>query len=236
MMNYSRAVVTAVAVSMALLAGCARDQGDWRAAQAADTTEAYEQFIGKHPTSALANQARDRIKELGEERAWQGAATADTLDAYQQFLAQYPTGKWSKEAAIRIENFAVNGMATGAPPGAAAGATSLPDAVAPDTVAPDTAAPVVAPRAAAVPNNTATGTYGVQLGAFSSSDRANKEWQRLASSYSGPLEGLAPRVVVGESSGKQVYRLQAAVMDEAQARAVCGALKQNGQGCIVVKP
>jgi hypothetical protein len=50
------------------------------------------------------------------------------------------------------------------------------------------------------------------------------------------LDGLAPRVVVGDSGGKAIYRLQAEVRDEAQARAICGGLKVANKPCVPVLP
>ena len=50
------------------------------------------------------------------------------------------------------------------------------------------------------------------------------------------LDGLNPRVVVGEAAGKTIYRLQAEVRDEAQARAVCGGLKAANKACVPVIP
>ncbi len=219
-MNSLRIVVTAFAFCSVLVAGCSREQGDWRSAQAADTVESYNQFLAQHPDSQLAGQARERVAQLTEEADWQKAATTDSLETYQQFLARHPNGKWSKEARIRIENFAVTGILPAPTSTDSTAATN--DSAGGNEVMP--------------PANPVTRAYGVQLGAFSSSDRANAEWQRIAAKYPGPLEGLAPRVVAVESGGKALYRLQASVMDEAQARAVCGALKQGGQGCVVVLP
>jgi hypothetical protein len=76
----------------------------------------------------------------------------------------------------------------------------------------------------------------VQLGAFSSAERANEEWKKLQADAAGLLDGLAPRVVVGESQGKTLYRLQAEVRDEAQARAICGGLKVANKPCVPVIP
>ena len=46
----------------------------------------------------------------------------------------------------------------------------------------------------------------------------------------------SPRVVVGEAQGKTIYRLQAEVRDEAQARAICGGLKVAKKPCVPVLP
>jgi cell division septation protein DedD len=203
-----------------VLAGCSREKSDWRSAQAADSAESYEQFISKHPDSTLVATARERLGQLAEERDWRKAAGLDTLEAYQQFLAQYPGGRWAREAQIRIENFAATPPAAGtAPtsPNAAGEGASVP-------AAPD------------APSAVTGAGYGVQLGAFSSAERANAEWNKLKADAAGTLDGLEPRVVVGEASGKTIYRLQAEVRDEAQARAICGGLKVAHKACVPVLP
>jgi cell division protein FtsN len=229
-MDSSRKVVTSFALRLALFAivsaiavsACNRAQGDWRSAQAADTVESYNQFLTRHADSEYAKDARERIAQLGEQVDWEAAAATDTLVAYQEFLTAHPQSKWAAEARIRIENFAVAGVPpSGMDPAIGADGSSASGAGSADIVS---------------ARDEAGGRYGVQLGAFSSSDRANAEWKRIAGQYAGPLEGLSPRVVAVESGGKALYRLQANVMDEAQARAICGALKQGGQACVVVLP
>jgi len=212
----TRALVTLFAIPLLVLAGCSREKSDWRSAQAADSPESYEQFIAAHPDSTLVTTARERLQQLAEEKDWRAAAETDSLEAYQQFLAQYPAGKWAKEAQVRIGNFANAGAAPAAPSAGSAGeGASIPDT------------PVSKP---------ADSGFGVQLGAFSSSERANDEWKKLQADAAGLLDGLSPRVVVGEAQGKAIYRLQAEVRDEVQARAICGGLKVAKKPCVPVIP
>lgn len=215
-----RPLVTALSISLLALAGCSREKSDWRSAQAADSPESYQQFIDKHPESSRVATARERLQQLAEEKDWRAAAGVDTLAAYQQFIAQHPAGKWAKEAQVRIDGFTREGGA----------AAAVPNAMAPTApAAGEAAAPEPAPVAA-------SSGYGVQLGAFSSAERANEEWKKLQAGSAGLLDGLAPRVVVGEASGKTLYRLQAEVRDEAQARAICGGLKVANKPCVPVIP
>jgi hypothetical protein len=217
----NRILVTLFAIPLLTLSGCSREKSDWRSAQAADTPESYEQFIAAHPDSSQVATARERLAQLAEEKDWRNAAGLDTREAYQQFLAQYPNGKWAREAQIRIENFSL---------GSGAGAAAAPPTSA---GAPGEAASVPeAPPAAAAGSS----GFGVQLGAFSSAERANAEWKKLQAEASGTLDGLEPRVVVGESAGKTIYRLQAEVRDEAQARAICGGLQVAKKPCVPVLP
>jgi SPOR domain len=215
-----RPLVTALSISMLALAGCSREKSDWRSAQAADSPESYQQFIDQHPDSSQVATARERLLQLAEEKDWRAAAGVDTLAAYQQFLSQYPAGKWAKEAQVRIDAFTREG-----------GAVAAPNALIPAAPAAGEAAPPAEPVPAAP-----SGGFGVQLGAFSSAERANEEWKKLQAGSAGLLDGLSPRVVVGEASGRTLYRLQAEVRDEAQARAVCGGLKVANKPCVPVIP
>jgi cell division protein FtsN len=68
----------------------------------------------------------------------------------------------------------------------------------------------------------------VQLGAFSSEEKANAVWAGLAGKY-----GLAgKRVIAVESGGKTLYRLRATSGDPA---ATCAKLKAAGDACAVVE-
>jgi hypothetical protein len=127
---------------------------------------------------------------------------------------------------VRIDGFAAAGSAPAAAlPGETAAATALPGEAA---VFPDATSPADL--------NAGSGGFGVQLGAFSSPERADEEWKKLKAEAGGTLDGLSPRVVVGESAGKTLYRLQAEVRDEAQARAICGGLKVANKPCVPVLP
>jgi len=84
----------------------------------------------------------------------------------------------------------------------------------------------------------AAGGYGVQLGAFGSQASADREWQRLQGRFGSQLGGLAPRIIIASAStgGGQLYRLPAPASGEAQARALCDALKERSQACVPVIP
>lgn len=150
--------VTVLVTLVAVLAGCGRERQDWQSAQSADTLEAYDQFITRHPQGELAEQARSRVKQLGEERDWQQSAETDTLEAYQVFLLQHPDGKWAQEARIRIENFALAGpaapAATAVPAGsgeAAPSAAAAPSPAVTSTALPADAAVASLPKPVAAP-------------------------------------------------------------------------------------
>jgi cell division septation protein DedD len=230
----SAARTFAIVIGVALLVACSRERQDWQSAQMADTVEAYDDFVAKHPDSASATQARERLQQLAEERDWQLAATTDTLAAYQMFATQYPGSRWTAEARIRIENFGL----------APSSAASLPAAgdVAPEmTPAPDpapatpTTAPASSPTSATSPGVERM-AFGVQLGAFGSEAQARAEWQRLERSNASLLKSLSPMISTAQGRDGVLYRLRAETPDEAEARRLCAALSASGSPCIVVLP
>jgi hypothetical protein len=132
-----------------LLAGCSHVADDWKQAQAANSTESYQEFLRVHPDSEFSKDAHDKLAQLAEERDWELAVNAGTLDAYQQFLAAHADGKWAQEARVRIESIqqaSTPGGDSGSVPGASAGAAAgaAPPARAPAESAATTAVPPVA--------------------------------------------------------------------------------------------
>jgi cell division septation protein DedD len=91
------------------------------------------------------------------------------------------------------------------------------------------------PSPAAAPGS-ASGAFGVQLGAFSSEAGANNEWLALTGRFGPELQGLRQHVVPAETASGRIYRLQALVGDEARARAICDSLRKRGQACVAVLP
>ena len=218
----TRALVTLFAIPLLALVACSREKSDWRSAQAADSPESYEQFIVGASATARWSQPRANAcsssprKRIGALRR---ASTAS--EAYQQFLTQYPTGKWAKEAQVRIDNFA----ASAAVPG---GRGELRRRRLPAKV-----------QCFPMPRNRRRRRTAVTACSSVRSPRRNAPTRNGKSSQddaAGMLDGLSPRVVVGESQGKTLYRLQAEVRDEAQARAICGGLKVAKKPCVPVIP
>jgi hypothetical protein len=210
-------------LTLLVLAGCTRDGQDWRSAQDADTQEAYDAFLAKHPQSEFAPKAKERAAQLLEERDWAVATQSDSPEAYRKFVAAHADGKWTQEARIRIENF--NVMAASAPELPEAPAVAPKPAVAPQsaTVAPQSAAP--AP----------SGDHRVQLGAFSTVGKAEAEWARARERFA-PLKALEPRITAVQTSAGRLFRLQVGLQDAAAARALCDTLKVGGQACLYVPP
>lgn len=228
-----------IALLVCLAAACSREQQDWRSAEAADTIEAYDQFLARHPDSELATQARARLTQLAEDRDWQRAESADSAEGYRHFLGQHPSGKWAQEARIRIENFS---LAPAPPTPASTPSTAPAMASSPAPPAASPAPPAAAPvRSSAAPASATTmgsppSGYGVQLGAFSSEAGATNEWHQLTTRFGSELHGLSPLVVSADTPSGHLFRLQAHVADEAHARAICESLRKRSQACVPVLP
>jgi hypothetical protein len=206
-----------------VLAACNHEAADWKSTAAADTSEAYQQFLTQHPNSANAPQARARIQQIQEEHDWQAATSSDSREAYEQFVAQHPDSRWAQEARIRIENFAQSG-------GAAAGAATVAAAGAGAASASHSAASASSSRQVA----TLSGAHYVQLGAYRSRAGAESQWQRLSVKYARELGSLTPRYIAGKFKTQPVVRLQVAVSSRAQAQNLCTRLRAHGQACMPV--
>jgi hypothetical protein len=218
------------------LAACSGEQSDWEKARATNNADSYESFVKKYPNGSFAPQAQARLKELYEERDWQKARDADTPDAYQAFLKQYPEGKWAEEARIRVENFNLAQTPAGAttPPGATGPAAPTAGASSAQvTKPPSQKAATAAPPA----GETTAGSYGVQLGAFTSgSATAERHWDKLVKKDSSALSGVTHKVRTSKSSKGHVYKLLVVGLTRENADSICRQVKANGDSCMVLRP
>lgn len=80
-------------------------------------------------------------------------------------------------------------------------------------------------------NSGAAGGVGVQVGAYSSREKAEAGWTRIA--INPALSGVSHRVLEGQADIGTVYRLQAVAGDAASAQALCARLKAAGIACQV---
>ena len=210
----SIALLTMVTIAVA---GCSRVGADWKAAQAADTTEAYQDFLHQHPDSEFGLAAQERVRQLAEERDWEQASRADTLDAYQQFVAAHADGKWAQEARVRIENFQLTAAAAAAAPASPAnpaGGTK----------------PATHGTAAATAGKS-PGKHLAQLGAYSSKASAESAWHQLSSRFPAQLKSLQPHyATIG--GAKPLVRLQVALPTSQRVHELCAQLKQHSQACL----
>jgi hypothetical protein len=79
-------------------AGCNRDARDYEKAQQANTIEAYEDFVQKHPDSKFVEPAKAQAEEL----LLKSVESKNTLADYRSFLKKYPRSKHASEVAARM--------------------------------------------------------------------------------------------------------------------------------------
>lgn len=73
---------------------------------------------------------------------------------------------------------------------------------------------------------------GVQVGAYSSREKAEQGWQELSGRF-GALSGFKYRIVQGQADIGTVYRLQAVAGSQSAANSLCAKLKSAGGSCQV---
>ena len=220
------------------LSACSREADDWRSAQAADTRASYSQFLKQYPGSAHGKEAQLRLAQLAEDEAWQSATVTDSQMGYQQFLARYPEGKWAQEARVRIENFSLTPPTPLVAP--VASAQAEPPAAAPVVAAPPSPPKAEAPKKSAprteVARKPTVSGFGVQLGAFSSKEKAESAWAALEKSHKDAWGGEAHQIVAGRAGTAELFRLRVPQANEAAARKLCDRLKSASQACVVYRP
>jgi hypothetical protein len=116
-----------------------------------------------------------------------------------------------------------------APPTAAPSGEGLPPAAKAPTPA-ATPTPAAAPAASA----STSGSSSVQIGAFSSTEIADREYAAVAGRFGQYASGAQKRVTeVTSSSGSTLYRTTFTGLSRERAVAFCDALKAAGRDCIV---
>jgi hypothetical protein len=116
MVTFQAGRVALLSLLASLATACSQEREDWRSAEGADTTEAWQRFVEQHPDSELVRQAQTRIAQLIVEREFQNADRVRTVDAYRDFLAHHTSGKYAELARIRIEAFSLGSAPRIAPP------------------------------------------------------------------------------------------------------------------------
>lgn len=76
--------------------------------------------------------------------------------------------------------------------------------------------------------------YFLQLGAFSTVERAQAGWKEFSAKYEKELEKLGPDIQPVRTGDKTMYRLRAGPISlKVRADSLCGKLKAAGQPCLV---
>ena len=82
--------------------GCNRDARDYQKAQQANTFEAYEKFVQKHPDSKFVEPAKAQAEEL----LLKSAESKNTIADYRSFLKKYPQSRHAAQVTERMRQLA----------------------------------------------------------------------------------------------------------------------------------
>ena len=90
------------AIAWLAVAGCSRQEADWREAAQAGTVVAYEAYLKRFPAGAHAAEARARIDRLVDDEEWARAGHIGTPEALQRYLSAHPEGGHAAAARSRL--------------------------------------------------------------------------------------------------------------------------------------
>jgi hypothetical protein len=214
--------VTCFILAGGWLAACSSAQQDWTRAAGQNTVPAYEVFLGKHPNSEHAGEARDRVHALRDDQAWQQADSTGTPQAYQDYLQQQPNGIHSAQARDKITS--------------AERTAAWSSAQSSDTTAAYQAFLGKYPRGEdadqARAKLAALNGYSVKLASLKSEKEADRVRDRLKHKYGNVLHDV---VVVPPSGTDKRNSVLSAPMTEDEAKGACVTLRKAHQSCEVVK-
>ncbi len=203
----------------------ARDSRDWDNARSTDAIEAYNNYLLAHPTGAHMGEARQRITELETESAWAAAQAVGTREALEDFLLRWADTPQAEQARAQLAAMTPPPATPAKAAGTKAAAKAAPQAAAKPAARPAAKPATSAPAAA-------RGDYQVQLGAFSTADKAQAEKTRLEQRF----RAITGALVVERAAGTGgLHRVKSAAMTETAARSACDKLKSAGQDCVVAR-
>jgi outer membrane protein assembly factor BamD (BamD/ComL family) len=211
-------------VIAAVLIACSSTESDWNKASTANTAEAYQDFLTKHPTGAHAQDAHDRIQKLADDKDWSDAQQGNTLDAYQQYLQKQPNGAHVADAHAQVD--ALNRAADWKTAQAANTEPALQEFLQKYNQGPEV------DQARAALQKLQSEGYRVELASFKDEKAADKARDSLKAKFGSELNDVE---VVPPSGSEKQHRVASTPMTEADAKAACAKLKKAHQHCEVVK-
>jgi cell division septation protein DedD len=215
-----------------------KEQRDWRIATEIDTADAYRSFIDAHPKGRWVREARIRIQNF-------------LLDPMPPAVEDIRPPEAAAPAGV-VGDGAPSGLPPVAPSSAPVDAVGTPSdlqeplfdapAAVPPKAAPASPASPAAPSKPAAPAAASPAdlpqpvSHRIQLGAFATREQAQAEWAQARARHR-ELLGLVPTVTpVGAADGRSMFRLQASVASESQAREICRVLSTAQQPCVYAPP
>ena len=211
-------------VATALLVACSSAESDWKTADAANTTAAYEDFLKQHPNDAHAQQAHDRLQKIEDEQAWADAQKSNSLDGYQQYLQKEPNGMHVLDAHTQVT--ALERAAAWKTALAANTESTLQDFLQKYSQGPE------ADQARTQLQKLQSEGYRVQLATSRDQKAAEKSRGSLQTRFNSDLHDV---VVIPPAGSEKLYRIASGPMTEADAKSACTKLKKAHQHCEVIK-
>jgi outer membrane protein assembly factor BamD (BamD/ComL family) len=207
-----------------MLVACSSAESDWSKASTANTAEAYQDFLTKHPTGAHAQDAHDRLQKLADDKDWSDAQQSNTVDAYQQYVQKYPNGAHVTDARTQVD--ALNRATDWKTAQAANTEQALQDFIQKYNQGPEV------DQAKAQLQKLQSEGYRVALGSFRDEKAADKSRDSLKTKFGGELNDV---VVIPPAGTEKQYKVASAPMTEDDAKAACAKLKKAHQHCEVIK-
>jgi cell division septation protein DedD len=211
-------------IATALLLACSSAESDWNKADTANTTAAYEDFLKQHPNDAHAQQARDRLQKMEDDKAWSDAQNSTTLEGYQQYLQKEPNGAHVPDA--HTELTALERAAAWKAAQATNTESALQDFLKKYNQGPE------ADQARAQLQKLQSEGYRVQLATFRDQKAAEKSRDSLQARFNTELHDI---VVIPPTGSDKLHRVASGPMTEADAKSACAKLKKAHQHCEMVK-
>ena len=240
------------AAALAMVAACSNPEADWKKAEAENTEAAFQAFLQKHPEGEWAQKAQSQLDALKDTKDWENAQSSDAIEGYNNYLLGHPTGTHMGEARQRVTDLETEAAWRTAQtagtrealedflikyadaPQAEQARAQLAALTPPP--APPKPEPKVAQKQSGKPVNSVAaipkGDYQVQLGAFSTLDKAQTEKAAMEKKYHNLVGSLS---IQKPSGADKVYRVKTVGMSESAARSACQKLKGSGQDCMVVQ-
>ena len=106
-------IMTVLFVSL-FAVGCATMKKDWKVARSADTIQAHEEFLQKHPQGELAGQIRVRVEAMRRDLPdWEKTLETNMIEAYTDFLKIHPNSPFADKAKGKIIDLEVSDIMHG---------------------------------------------------------------------------------------------------------------------------
>jgi hypothetical protein len=224
-----------------------KEQRDWRIATEIDTADAYRSFMDAHPKGRWVREARIRIQnflldpmppaveDLRPPEAVEPAAVAGGEMPSDLPPAAPSSAPVDPAVAPSVADEPLFDAPVAAPPASAS--VAAPAKAAPTSPAsPAAPSKPAAPAAASPADLPQPVSHRIQLGAFATREQAQAEWAQARARHR-ELLGLVPTITpVGTAGGRSMFRLQASVASESQAREICRVLSTAQQPCVYAPP